>query len=81
MSVGAEGAVFIWETPQEVRAARRENDLPTLGRAGMDTYDGLNRSEASAGLSGSPSTKGKVQASNKSGSQKSGISPTKKGGR
>ena len=81
VSVGAEGAIFIWETPQEVRSAKRENELPTLGRAGMDTYDGMNRSELSAGFSASPSTKGRPQGSNKSASQKSNQSPPVKKGR
>lgn len=30
VSVGAEGAIFMWENPEEVQKARAESDLPTL---------------------------------------------------
>lgn len=30
ISVGADGAIFIWRTPEEVVAARADNEMPTM---------------------------------------------------
>lgn len=29
VSVGSEGAIFIWENPKEVQEARADNEMPT----------------------------------------------------
>ena len=31
VSVGEEGAIFVWNVPEEVREARNDGDLPTGG--------------------------------------------------
>jgi len=30
VSVGTEGAIFIWETPEEVLNAKADQDMPTM---------------------------------------------------
>lgn len=32
MSVGSEGAIFMWKMPEEVVFARADNELPTISK-------------------------------------------------
>jgi len=43
VSVGSEGAIFIWQMPEEVIHARADNELPTISKEKYTNNDNNNK--------------------------------------